>query len=81
MKITIVYSPEEGLPDREIQATDFFLAFRHLAAVADKESRVPYSIPVVTTCSTDGGNFREILKELRQALIELERQPTHGSPT
>ena len=81
MKITIKYSKEEkknapdpkSLKDVTINATDFYLVSRYMQDVQDKkDKKVLYKIPKVTSQSTNGGNFREINKEVRQSLTELD---------
>lgn len=80
MKITVKYTKEEKksspepdkLKDVEIDATDFYLAIRRYKEVVDKESKVLYKIPIVNSLSTNGGSFREIIKEIRQGLKEID---------
>ena len=78
MKIIVKYDKEEKLEDFEIKATDFYLATRQLKVVKDKKSKKLFEIPEVTSISTNGGNFREIQKEIRQALLELDSIQSDG---
>lgn len=76
MKITIKYEKDEKLEDVEYKATDFFLVVRREQLVQDKKNtKKNYAIPITESVSTNGGNFREVMKEVRQSIIELDKTP------
>jgi hypothetical protein len=75
MKIKIEFDKKEhefnkDLKDVEFSASDFFLAVRYLQPVQEK--KVLYHIPKVESMSINGGYFRDVLKEIRQAIHELK---------
>jgi hypothetical protein len=78
MIITVKYDKADKLDDFEINATDFYIVARTFNSVIDKKKQI-YQIPEVRSWSTDGGNFREVKKEIRQSLIELDNLKPNGS--